>query len=60
MCWGGSRSCVGQSLGTPNPDQSINKQTKQLAELGVYPDYRFYAEAIDALWRMRPLITLVS
>jgi hypothetical protein len=34
-------------------------KTKQLAELDVHPDYRFYAEAIEALWRMRPLVTLV-
>lgn len=38
---------------------TINPNKQQLAELGVLPDYRFYAEAIDALWRMRPLATLV-
>lgn len=42
-----------------NPPNPINQPIQQLAELGVYPDYRFYAEAIDALWRMQPLITMV-
>ena len=32
----------------------------QLAERGIYPDFRFYSVALEAFWRLPPLVTQVG